>query len=75
MATGRGPQAALLEGPFYGGTACQGVRSQQTSKEMLRAGNWRQDFGSERLDGLPELTQRIGDLVETGTKPVRLLSS
>ena len=42
VATSRGPRAALLEGPFYGGTACQGVRSQQTSKEMLRAGNWRQ---------------------------------
>ena len=42
MATSRGPQAALLEGPFYGGTAYQGLHSQQASKEVLRAGNWRE---------------------------------
>lgn len=42
MATSRGPRAALLEGPFYGGTAYQGLHSRQASKEVLRAGNWRE---------------------------------
>lgn len=42
MATSRGPLPAHLEGPFYGGTAYQGVHSQQTSEETLRAGNWRE---------------------------------
>lgn len=42
MDTSRGSLPALLEGPFYGGKAYQGVRSQQTGEEALRAGNWRE---------------------------------